>query len=132
MVSYIIVHGPLWDGEANAAVERWLAVTRERVAAEGVLMLKAFPMDKTGRARGGFQANVARVTRSDWQVIPGPKIPGVTWSPWLEGTSRRNDTTRFKGYHLFRRTRILLARNWRRDAQAELLRYLAAMGGHSG
>lgn len=27
---------------------------------------------------------------------------GVIYGPWLEGTSSRNDRTRFKGYHTFR------------------------------
>jgi hypothetical protein len=29
---------------------------------------------------------------------------GVEYGPWLEGTSTRNQTTRFKGYHSFRKT----------------------------
>ena len=29
---------------------------------------------------------------------------GTEYGPWLEGTSRRNQSTRFKGYHSFRRT----------------------------
>jgi hypothetical protein len=27
---------------------------------------------------------------------------GIVYGPWLEGVSRRNATTRFKGYHSFR------------------------------
>ena len=30
---------------------------------------------------------------------------GVVYGPWLEGTSSRNDTSRFKGYSSFRKTR---------------------------
>lgn len=30
---------------------------------------------------------------------------GIVYGPWLEGTSRRNSTTRFKGYFSFRRAR---------------------------
>lgn len=30
---------------------------------------------------------------------------GVVYGPWLEGTSSRNQTTRFKGYTSFRKTR---------------------------
>jgi hypothetical protein len=29
---------------------------------------------------------------------------GVEYGPWLEGTSRRNQSTHFKGYHSFRKT----------------------------
>lgn len=28
---------------------------------------------------------------------------GVVYGPWLEGTSSRNNSTRFKGYHTFRK-----------------------------
>jgi hypothetical protein len=132
VTSYITVRGPLWDGEASAAVTRWLEETRKKVADEGVLMLRAFPMDKTGRARGGFEAAVHRVTDGDVETIPGPTDRGIVWTPWLEGTSRRNDSTRFAGYHLFRKTRTKLARVWRRDAQALLDRYIEDMGGHVG
>jgi len=125
----VVVSGPLWDGEADAAVDRWLEVTRKRVADEGVLALKAFPMDKTGRARGNFEERVHRVTRGQVEKIPGPTEKGFVWSPWLEGVSRRNETTRFKGYHLFRKVRTRLARDWRRDAQAEIEKYIGAMGG---
>jgi len=127
---YVTVSGPLFDGEADAAVQEWLAATRKRVADEGVLMLKAFPMDKSGRARGVFESMVHRVSSPRVESIPGPQERGVVWSPWLEGVSRRNDTTRFKGYHLFRRTALLLGRRWKRDAQAELARFIGRMGGH--
>ena len=129
MASRVIVRGPLFDGQAPLAVHRWLEATRKRVADEGVLELKAFPMDKTGRARGGFEERIHRVTRGDVEAIPGPTEQGIVWTPWLEGTSRRNETTRFKGYHLFRKTRLKLSRNWRRDAQAELDKYIGMMGG---
>jgi len=35
---------------------------------------------------------------------------GVVYGPWLEGTSRRNNTTRFKGYRSFRNTKSWLDR----------------------
>jgi len=132
MASVVRVSGPLWDGQAAAAVTRWLEVTRKSVADDGRDMLAAFPMDKTGRARGGFEARVHRVTRGEIEAIPGPQETGVVWSPWLEGTTRRNATTRFKGYGLFRKTRLKLARDWRATAQAELDKYIGDMGGGPG
>lgn len=125
----VIVAGPLWDGEADIAVDQWLEETRKKVADEGVLMLRAWPMDKTGRARGGFEARVHRVTRGLVEAIPGPTERGITWAPWLEGVSKRNESTHFKGYGLFRKTRIKLAREWRKTAQDELYRYIGRMGG---
>jgi len=34
----------------------------------------------------------------------------VVYGPWLEGVSSRNDRTRFKGYHAFRRAQVELDR----------------------
>lgn len=42
----------------------------------------------------------------DWIVEDG----GVIYGPWLEGVSRRNQTTRFKGYSTFRRVKQRLER----------------------
>lgn len=33
---------------------------------------------------------------------------GIVYGPWLEGVSARNATSRFKGYHMFRRTKQYL------------------------
>lgn len=33
---------------------------------------------------------------------------GIVYGPWLEGVGSRNATSRFKGYHMFRRTAQLL------------------------
>ena len=131
MATSVVVHGPLFDGEASAAVTQWLQVTREDLGDKGADMLRAFPMDKTGRAHGGFQANIRVMNRGAMVVIPGPKISGVTWSPWLEGTSRRNDSTGFKGYHLFRKTSAKLRRIAKALAQQKLGEgYIQRMGGH--
>ena len=41
----------------------------------------------------------------------------VVYGPWLEGVSRRNETTRFKGYHMFRRAGEQLQRTARETLQ---------------
>lgn len=33
---------------------------------------------------------------------------GIVYGPWLEGVGSRNATSRFKGYHMFRRTAQLI------------------------
>lgn len=40
-----------------------------------------------------------------WAITDG----GVVYGPWLEGVSRRNMSSRFKGYHTFRYARQRLA-----------------------
>jgi hypothetical protein len=124
------VSGPLGDGTAIKAAEQWAERTSQALADEGVAMLRAFPMDKTGRARGGFQGALKTVRRSPTEVrIPGPQQRGVAWSPWLEGGSKRNSSTGFKGYHLFRKTRLALSKEAPQIGQKELDKLMAEMGG---
>ena len=105
------VTGPLGDGRAIKAAEQWAEKTTEALGDVGVRMLRAFPMNKTGRARGEFENALKTVRKSPTEVrIPGPQEKGVAWSPWLEGTSKRNQSANFKGYHLFRKTRTIARR----------------------
>lgn len=122
--------GPLSSGEAEKAVQDWAENTTKAIADEGVELLRAFPMDKTGRARGDFQGalKTERVS-STLTRIPGPEIRGVSWSSWLEGTSQRNQGDRFKGYGLFAKTRAQLDRMAPDIAQKELEKVLPRMGG---
>src|SRR6185437_13511003 len=110
VTAYVNSGGPIFDGRAPGILARFEADARQAIADRGVELLRAFRMDKTGRARGGFQENLHTVTRGTTVAIPGPMIQGVVWTPWLEGVSKRNQSTGFKGYHLFRSTRAQLDR----------------------
>ena len=56
-------------------------------------------------------------------------IRGVTWAPWLEGKSKRNSSTKFKGYGLFRKTAADLQSAPRWSAQEELDKIMPRLGG---
>lgn len=129
VTAYTGVSGPIADGRAGEILDRYDQDVRQAIGDRGTELLRAFPMNKTGRSRGGFQANLHTVDRGAALAIPGPMIRGVTWSPWLEGISRRNQSTRFKGYHLFRRTRLELDRQAGEIADRELQKYLPQLGG---
>lgn len=124
------VDGPLANGEAEKAAQEWAENTTQRIADEGVKILGGWPMDKTGRARGGFQDELKTVRVSPTSTrIPGPTDRGVTFAPWLEGSSKRNTSTKFSGYHLFRKTRTQLNKLATGIAQEELDKVLPRMGG---
>jgi hypothetical protein len=124
------VSGPLENGEAEKAAQDWATNTTQAIADEGVAMLRAFPMDKTGRARGGFQNALKTKRVSPTLVrIPGPQQRGVAWAPWLEGTSDRNKSAKFKGYKLFSKTRLALSKKAQEIAQEQLEKVLPRMGG---
>lgn len=124
------VSGPLFDGNPGGILDRYAADVRQTIAQRGVDKLRAFPMDKTGRARGGFQENLNITPRgADTLAIFGPMIKGVTWAPWLEGSSKRNNSTSFKGYHLFTKTRLELDRQAGQIAEDVLKKYMPELGG---
>lgn len=129
VTAFVHVEGPIFDGEAEHALADYDRDVRHAIADRGVELLKAFPMDKTGRAHGGFQANLHTVDTDLGTAIPGPMIRGVTWAPWLEGNSKRNRSTSFKGYHLFRKTALQLQDEAADIGDRELQKYLPKMGG---
>ena len=53
----------------------------------------------------------------------------VVYGPWLEGTDSRNQTTRFKGYASFRRTRDWLDKNTKRIIRPRVVRLVRRLGG---
>jgi hypothetical protein len=121
--------GPLFDNLAQDIVRDWLDETKREVADMGVRELDAIIMDKSGRGTGHYQSMITtRVVRYNDVLITDPVIYG----PWLEGVSRRNESTRFKGYRLWRRTRLRLRRTYKDVAQKKLEEYyLRRMGGHT-
>jgi hypothetical protein len=124
------VSGPLADGTAEKLTEDWQRNTTQALADKGVELLREFPMNKTGRARGGFQESLHIVRKSAGAVrIPGPQEKGVVWASWLEGTSKRNRSTKFKGYHLFKQTRAELDDRAEEIGQQELDKLIGGMGG---
>jgi hypothetical protein len=97
--------GPIADGLAEGMIRDWIGEVTEDIAQEGVNRLQHWVMDKTGRGTGHYQAEIVI---SD--LFYGDKLihDPVVYGPWLEGTSERNRSTRFKGYHLWRETKRTL------------------------
>ena len=121
--------GPIFDGRFDDELKIWARDTEDAIAAEGVRLLREFPMNKTLRASGGFQREVRAIRQVQHVIIPAPTDKGVTWGPWLEGVSKRNESTRFKGYRLFRKTRQELNRKAAEIGQREMDKVIGAMGG---
>lgn len=124
------VSGPLLTGQAGHALADATDAIAQAVADEAVRELRAFPMDKTGRATGAFQRELHPVRKDPGTYsVMGPMIRGVVWSPWLEGSSKRNESTGFRGYRLFAKTRLDLDRRVRQIAEDKLQEYIGQMGG---
>lgn len=59
----------------------------------------------------GYYESTVRIHDSEGgQEVWDGGFAGAVYGPWLEGVGSRNDTTRFKGYHAFRKAAQKLER----------------------
>lgn len=122
----VSVSGPLADGTAHDAVREWIDASKKDIGDFAVRQLKAVKMDKTGRGTGHYLESIQNTVLSyNDLLIHTPVIYG----PWLEGTSKRNESTRFKGYRLWRQARQKTKAEAPKIAQAKLPEYLPRIGG---
>ena len=116
--------GPVFDGRAETAMDAFLQEANQEVADEGVSMIRNRLSGVLQHPTGAYQAAIHTERHGqDWQLLDdrGPK------GPWLEGVSRRNSSTRFKGYHTFRLATQQLRAVAPDIAQRVLPPYLARM-----
>jgi hypothetical protein len=126
----IQAHGPLMDGSAEPIIKTWLDGVKKDIAQEGLNELRAFVMDKTGRATGHYQSGITTTLLSYNDLkISNPTEAGFAYGPWLEGFSKRNRSTRFKGYHLWRLTAQRLQERAPKIAEAKLPELIQRLGG---
>lgn len=128
----IKLSGPLFDGQADAAARDFTDSLAHEIASIGRdwIRLEAMGMDKSGRGGTGAAAEGVELAGGNgaYRIFGGIRQGRYAW-PWLEGESRRNQSTKFKGYHTFRRTRLRMRKQVTPFAQAKLEEYLARMGG---
>lgn len=94
--------GPVFDGTAGKVVKKQLAAMKQALGAELVLQVQRRLDTVLVNPTGYYRSQI------DWLVNQGNGAVivhdrGVVYGPWLEGTGSRNRTTRFKGYHTFRK-----------------------------
>jgi hypothetical protein len=118
--------GPLFDGRAEVALRQGIIAARHAVAHEGEQLTRTLFIGSIHDDHGRFIATITTIDGSRVFATHGGRktyvMPIVadrsaetlvtadlaTYGPWLEGTGSRNETTRFKGYHGFRRASYVL------------------------
>lgn len=93
--------GPIFDGRASAAGKELAKAVTEAVAAFALEAVQR-NLDASIRRPTPYyetQINIATTALTERRV----NDRGVVYGPWLEGTSSRNQSTRFKGYASFRK-----------------------------
>jgi hypothetical protein len=127
----IILSGPLFDGQASEAAKDFTDSLAGEVARIGRdwIRLDTQRMTKSGSDTGQAAEGVELSGGNGQYVILGGIREGKYAWPWLEGTSKRNASTGFKGYGSFRRTTLRMRKQVTPFAQQRLEQYLAGMGG---
>jgi hypothetical protein len=128
----VTLTGPLFDGQAAVAARDFTRALSAEIAeiAQTWIKLDTARMDKSGRGGTGAAAGGVKISGegANWVVSGGIREGEYAW-PWLEGTSRRNQSTDFRGYHTFRRTRARMRKQVTPYAQKELALFIGRMGG---
>jgi len=93
--------GPLFDGSAEWMLTHGIEQARIEFAEDAKLSVKA--QTRQFRAPTGRYEGLINIVNESFRSRVRPGV--LPYVRWLEGTSRRNQTTRFKGYHVFRKAR---------------------------
>lgn len=111
--------GPFFDGRTQRAIDRALTDTLQDVTERGESIVKRQLFPGHGLVTGTLRRSIAGEVVNNRRATVGTD---VIYGAWIEGTSRRNETTRFKGYSMFRRATQALNRGWPRLLQKHLRR----------
>jgi hypothetical protein len=125
-MSSVELRGPLFQGSASSAVGRAVNDIERDLARRGQQLVQQQLTPGHGVETGGLRAGITiRESAAFDTVYPTNAIKGA----WIEGASRRNQTTRFKGYRVFRRATQELEAAAPRHAQRRVEQLAHDLGG---
>lgn len=127
--------GPVFDGRAAEVVHEVVQAATRELAERGqhFIQMQANAMDRSGRGgTGRAAAGVILYDQGMNQLIFGAMVEGEVWWPWLEGTSKRNRSTKFGGYHTFRKARYQIAASADQVLEEKLAERIGEIGGRAG
>lgn len=92
------VSGPLWDGRLQRAIEQAIPEAEKEIADHGVVVVREELGKVVKRPTGHYQGEIQVDRAAGTRITDG----GIVYGPWLAGSSGRNRSTRFRGYHHWR------------------------------
>lgn len=118
------VSGPLFDGRARQAVNAMLDDAAQAIAERAQNDVRETIQSRAVRRTGSYERHV-QIDRqgNDRQVSDS----GIVYGPWLEGVSRRNYSTRFRGFSQFRRATQKLAGRTGEIAEPVIRRHIGRL-----
>lgn len=124
MATTVIKRGPLFDGRAAAAMHQYIPAMVEEVGQAAESLVR----DGTGVFKNPTGAYESRITWDRSSATYGMVTDhNSVYGPWLEGVGSRNSTSRFKGYHLWRKGYQQAERVADRIAERLMGRYIRRM-----
>ena len=102
------ISGPFFSGSMPGVIRDALSKAMGDVVAEGERSVKLQLYPGHGLRSGHYRRSI----HGEMQNSMFGRIhdSNVIYGPWLEGVGSRNQTTRFKGYHMFRQAKGELER----------------------
>ena len=123
----VTLSGPLFTGAAPGILDAFIADMEWQIGAQALSEVQ-HNLDQSIRNPTPYYETQIIIERVRGDVVVHDR--GIIYGPWLEGTSRRNQTTRFKGYASFRRAVQTLNRGRAAQLAEQVLRtYLTRLGG---
>ncbi len=103
----VLVRGVVLEGKGGPVMRQFYDDAKKKVskAGEDEIRLRVTRRAKhpTGKPGGHFAAGIVTKDYAKGRTITA-EYPQILRGPWLEGTSTRNTSTRFKGWKMFRLT----------------------------
>lgn len=119
----VVTRGPLFTGAAPRIIAAMMNDITEAVAEEGADQVRAGTgvfKNPTGRWESEIKVSA---------FASGHRVDvGLIYDRWLEGVSRRNQTTRFKGYRTFQNAMSRLLRTVRPIAERAAAPHVRRLG----
>lgn len=122
----VTVSGPLFDGRAQRAADRYCEDARDEIAEFGEeIALREMGMSFR-HPTGYYESRVTTdVVSSDTARVHDQ---GVIYGPWLEGVGSMNfPVTRFRGYWHWRKAKQAVAARGQQIAEHTLARHIGGM-----
>jgi hypothetical protein len=96
----VTYRGPVFDGRAQAMTDRAVREMEHHLGSVGADYVRGELERVLRKETPEYRL---RITSTEYPSRSVINDDGSVKGPWLEGTSSRNRTTRFKGYSTFRR-----------------------------
>lgn len=122
------VRGPMFDGRDVPIMRRFNEDAKKLVSTAGEDQVRQRVGRRARHPTGSFAGAVTTKDFAKGRTVMAD-YPQTLYGPWLEGTSTRNASTRFKGYKLFRLTRNWLKKHLTEIVQARLDQAVAELNG---